>query len=219
MPKKTDKSLVLLNFDDLDNPWKDECGYIWTPHGKVHLEYDHNIGKNVACFDLSTMDFIRTNVNFTFGDNDFSIDGTCYLNKNTIKIRYNRIFELTTEDNKRMQLVRAGREGNDTFILAFNFMNYNTKILEAFTEEQFKEQWFHYSLVYDSKTYTFKIFINSKLCLEKIYKDVGKYPFKYLTLGASKTYTDIYTTGKMGYFRIEENVLDPPTIYGFTIEL
>lgn len=204
MPIKTNNTVCLLNFNDVNNPYKDECGNTWRTTGNTHLEYDSYINKYAIVFNRSTADSLRSTINWNMTSRDFTVDGTFYMNSDSSNSYCPRIFEFCINAGSRIQFIKR----DQNFELCLDIWSNSNSFFTKYTTEQYKDVWTHFAITYRKSTQVATVFMNGKKKIESKISPLSDFNpnFTNLCLGDSNSMARSLS-GKIGYFRIENSIL------------
>lgn len=153
---KTDNTIVLLNFNDPENPWKDECGNTWTPINNPTLVYDEALHKYVANFTNSN--YIKLQNPFTNNIIYNNIEYTeIYTKPITIELLVSINFVDNTEENKNIVLfTNANKKSVESSQISFyhnKYFHIQTPSVDDIIDKNIKlENNIYYHLVFTCST-------------------------------------------------------------------
>lgn len=194
---------ILLNFENVNNPYEDECNNTWQVTGNPELVYEENeyMSEHVISFpNNSERNYLLLEKEIVLGgDIDFTIDGWAYIDSQTAQ--YGRIFDFrtknSTSDSPRFEFCKRG-SSNSIQCAAFNLLSFN------YIVDGFVGVWFHFALVYTHDTNKLIFYTHGKKKFENTVNFTETH-FKYFYLGGTDpkySPNDTQLVGKIAWFRL-----------------
>ena len=194
---------VLLHFDDDNDPFKDECGNIWTPTGNMTIDSTNAKFGKAAQFDGES--HLQMNGGIYLGGQDFTIDLWAYCDSTSDTSA--QFFEINDLNNDTRLNLR--RDNNNIRMWLNNAADISAYEGNIYSVTLTLDSWNHFAITFNGTEQIATLFVNGKLkgSVTKTYLDFTRNNYS-INIGVriSENTIDRFIIGAIDEFRISDGI-------------